>query len=164
MELPTREASVKDVFFDLGTLSFVGCLSLMGGFDSILDRKKEDGANEVAVTHYLSILVAGYLSLIHPIVPVLASTVIAVFVSLFLYFRGVYGSDILTNAFLVCLPILISILLLLVDWPLYRVTLVTALSLWPNDLALMPVEIDGCRVALVATLVQGIAAFGGQGL
>lgn len=164
MELPSRDASTADVFRDLATLSMVGTGGLLAGFESMIERKKDEGATEMTLTHYASILVAGYLSLLHPIVPVLASTVIAIVVSLLLYYRGAFGSDILTNGFLVCTPIVLSAIMLLVDWPLYRITWITSLVLWPSDLTLMPAEIDGCRAALMATLVQGIAAYGSQNI
>lgn len=162
-ELPSREVGVGDVFQDLVTLSMVGTGGLLVGFDTLINRKKNEGSTEVVITHYVSIVVAGYLSLIHPLVPVLVSTSIAVFTSLFLYYRGAFGSDITTTGFLVCMPVCLFAFMLFTGWPMYRVVWVASLTLWPNDIS-MPVEIDGCRAALMATLVQGVAAYGAQGI
>jgi hypothetical protein len=114
----------------------------------------------VSVTHYASILLAGYLSLIHPFVPIIASSCIAITVSLILFYRQVHHGHVVTNGLLMCFPVVATILLSLAGWPLYRIPFVTSLLLWMEEVVEPTPEIDGCRVALAATIVQSIAAFG----
>lgn len=165
MNLPTREAGVGDVLQDLTSLSVAGTVCLLAGFESLLDAEREVGSREIMVTHYISILVAGYLSLLHPILPVLVSSAIAVIASLIIYSRGRYGSDIWSQGFLILAPVSLSIVLMWFGWPMYRTTWITSLVLWPTHVSTsMPVAIEGCRAALMATLVQGIAAYGSEGI